>query len=455
VNEDGISGVLKGLAGEASFTLRLSGEAAEGTFALSGAVGEIKLKRTTLAAPEALGPPPQKLELSQKQWLEDLDALTRILTSEHGAPFHRISAGEFSQAVRHTRRGIPNWTGPRVAAEFRRLSMLIGDGHTGVTLASGQPRYPLRTFWFDDGVRVVETSDDHRNLLGAEVRALGGIPISQVLARLRPFSPLGETEWSYRGDLPALLNRPEILAAAGLPAASRQAWTFRLPTGEMSTVRLEPGPFTRQERAALGDRPPLWEAHTGEPFWSLAWPASDTLYVNFRTYEGLAENAASLGRRLDAERPARLVLDLRDNGGGDYEEGRRLLIPEVVKRPWINREGALYVLVGRNTFSAAMVNAADFRSRTNATLVGEPIGEKPNSWQESRRFYLPNSGLRVGVSTRYYSFAPGGTDMISPQIYAPPRWQDWRDGRDNAMQAIWREVFRHRLTGSRPPSADR
>jgi len=31
------------------------------------------------------------------------------------------------------------------------------------------------------------------------------------------------------------------------------------------------------------------------------------------------------------------------------------------------------------TFSAAMNNAAQFRSRTEAILVGQTIGEKPNS----------------------------------------------------------------------------
>jgi hypothetical protein len=146
---------------------------------------------------------------------------------------------------------------------------------------------------------------------------------------------------------------------------------------------------------------------------------------------------------------------MRGNGGGDYQLGRALLIPQITSRPWINRPDALFVLVGRNTFSAAMANAADFGSMTNATMVGEPIGENPNSWQEPRHFYLPHSGLRVAVSTRYYSFAPTGTDAIVPDIHAPPHWRDWVLGLDSGVAAVWTEVLRRQIRPSEPDRRSR
>ena len=74
---------------------------------------------------------------------------------------------------------------------------------------------------------------------------------------------------------------------------------------------------------------------------------------------------------IDRSRPARAVIDLRQNGGGDFFEGREHLIEPIRKRPAINQKGRLlFVVVGRATFSAAMVNAIDFRKQTNAILVG-------------------------------------------------------------------------------------
>lgn len=440
-----VSGGIEGEGATGEFTLRIEGDDAAGSFSLGPARGTLTLRRTTASAAEALGPPPQNLSLTPAQWQEDLAALIRILTTEHGAPFHHVREADFRRAARGIAAATPRSTGPEIAAAFRRLSMMIGDGHTGVALPARQPRFPLRTFWFDDGIGIVATLPEHRALLGARVRAVGGVPIGEVLRRLRPYSPMNETEWSYRAVLPALINRPHILEAAGIARGGRVAWTFAMPDGGRRTVMLDAGEFPIVGRALLGGGPPLWERRPDEPFWMRQWPASGTLYVNFRGYRGLAANAAALGRALDEMRPLRLVIDMRDNGGGDYTLGRELLIPEIVRRPWINRRGALYVLVGRYTFSAAMVNAADFRSMTQAILVGEPIGEKPNSWQESRRFYLPNSGLPVGVSTLFYRFAPEGVEAIEPDIYAPPTLRDWARGDDPAMAAVWREVFRRSL----------
>ncbi|MGI9078699.1 MAG: S41 family peptidase [Gemmatimonadaceae bacterium] len=425
-----------GAAGE--FTLRLRSGAAEGEFTLGDARGTIAMRRTTATAQEALGPPPQKLDLTAEQWRVDLDELIRILTLEHGSPFHRVSREAFEAEAARVRAQLSSLTGAAVATAFRRLSMLIGDGHTGVSLLRGSPRYPVLTFWFADGLRVVQTTREHRHLLGARLKAVDGVPFRTIAARLRSYSPLGETDWSWRADLPYLINRPELLQSVGLALKGPSVWTFEAANGRTERVTLIPAELPAVGQEHLGGQPPLWARQPEEQFWSEFWPGTRTLYVNFRGYDELARNSAALAAELDAKRPRRLIIDMRDNGGGDYTRGRELLLPVITQRPWINRRDAVFVLVGRHTFSAAMANAADFKSRTNATLVGEPIGEKPNSWQEPRRFYLPNSGLPVNVSTRWYAFAANGENAIEPHVKAEPRWQDWARGRDNAIAAILR-----------------
>lgn len=428
-----------GAAGE--FALRLGNETAVGEFSLGGAPGTISMRRTTADAKEALGPPPQRLDLTAEQWSEDLNELTRILTREHGSPFHRVSREVFDAEVARVRANLPHLTGPGVATAFRRLSMMIGDGHTGVSLLRGSPRYPVLTFWFADGLRVVETTPEYKRLLGATLTAIDDVPLKTIASRLRSYSPLGESDWSWRADLPFLINRPELLQSVGLARNGSSVWTFRAANGRAERITLLAEEFLKSRRVQLGGQLPQWERRPDEQFWTEFWPERQTLYVNFRGYDELAGNSAALETELDAKRPRRLVIDMRDNSGGDYTKGRELLLPVITQRPWINRRDALFVLVGRHTFSAAMTNAADFKSRTNATLVGEPIGENPNSWQEPRRFYLPNSGLVVNVSTRWYAFAASGVDVIAPHQMAEPRWQDWARGRDTAIDAIFR---RHR-----------
>jgi len=96
--------------------------------------------------------------------------------------------------------------------------------------------------------------------------------------------------------------------------------------------------------------------------------------------------------------------------------------------------GHLYVLIGVATFSAAMNNAAHFRERTAAILVGEPIGERPNSYQEPREVKLPNSGLILRTSTQYYAFVHDDENVIRPDRTIVPTWSEFEEGRDRVME---------------------
>jgi hypothetical protein len=91
-------------------------------------------------------------------------------------------------------------------------------------------------------------------------------------------------------------------------------------------------------------------------------------------------------------------------------------------------------------FSAAMTNAADLRLRTSATLVGEPIGERPNSYQEVRFFNTPNSHLRLGVSIKFYEALPGAGDpeAVTPHVSRPPTWKRFARGEDDALEWVRR-----------------
>jgi hypothetical protein len=69
-------------------------------------------------------------------------------------------------------------------------------------------------------------------------------------------------------------------------------------------------------------------------------------------------------------------------------------------------------------------------------LVGQPIGEKPNSYQESRRMTLPNSHLVVGYSVRFYKFVESGENAIRPDQEVVPSWADYKAGRDPVLEWV-------------------
>ncbi len=253
-----------------------------------------------------------------------------------------------------------------------------------------------------------------------------------MLERLKVFIGQGETPWGYRSAAPYLLYRADLLEAIGAARGGETEFLLRSYDGKLHRALLKAGPASAR-KVRVHDRGPLWQQRPEEGFWHERWP-DGTVYANWRSYEDLGVKSAALLSQLDKNRPRRLIIDLRDNGGGDFAVGREF-IQSVAKRPWLNQKGLLYVLVGRATFSAAMTNAVDFRKLTNATLVGEPAGARPNGWQEVRRDFLPNSGLAVSFSTKYYRFLPG-QELVRPDTLVAPKFADWTSERDVAVETI-------------------
>ncbi len=83
-----------------------------------------------------------------------------------------------------------------------------------------------------------------------------------------------------------------------------------------------------------------------------------------------------------------------------------------------------------------MNNAAQFRTKAHAMLVGEPPGEVPNSYQERRDFRLPKCHLLVNYSTRYYQFLPTDAQALLPDKMIEPDWKDYQAGKDAALEWI-------------------
>lgn len=103
------------------------------------------------------------------------------------------------------------------------------------------------------------------------------------------------------------------------------------------------------------------------------------------------------------------------------------------------------MITGRRTFSAAMVNAIDLRNLLGATLVGEPPGEKPNSYQENDEMVLPRSKIVISYSTRYYTFLEPDADAVMPDQLIAPTFEAFRDRRDEPLEWV--------LKAMEPPKA--
>jgi C-terminal processing protease CtpA/Prc len=146
------------------------------------------------------------------------------------------------------------------------------------------------------------------------------------------------------------------------------------------------------------------------------------------------ETRATCPSKSDEFDARRIIIDLRTNGGGD-ETVAWPLIKALEKSERFSEEGDIIALTSRYTFSSAMSNSEQFRSWAGAVLIGEPTGGKPNHFGQLNSFTLPNSGLTVSHSTRWFQKVEGDPDAVHPDVRIDVGSSDLFSGNDPVFDA--------------------
>ncbi len=370
------------------------------------------------------------------------------MESIHPDLFHGVSRAEFDAAVDDLRDRLPSLDDDEILVGLMRLVAMISaegrDGHMGLWPPDNPDlvhRFPIRVWEFPDGLYVTAARAPNEGLVGSRILAVDGVLIDEVLRWIDPVVPR-DNDSNLRDARSVFLTSAEVLA--GLRIAD-DATTLTLeveaPDGARSTASVE-----AVDGETFADWVGGWElplpARPGLPFlddldeeFVLTYLSSSrALVVGYHHVEESSSELVDAIRAAMREQPVdRLILDLRNNGGGEaggYRELLRFLSGVEVDR--------LVVPIGRLTFSAA----ASFvvlleRQVPDALFVGEPTGGAPNLWADPVPVTLPSSRLNVLVASKYFDI--GGPDdarlAVEPDLAVPLTAADYFAGRDSVLEA--------------------
>jgi hypothetical protein len=407
-----------------------------GTFEIAGDKGTMTLARTGDAlAADAMTP---RLDLTAAQWRDDLKAFAREMPKRHANAFFLLPREKFDEEITALDRKLDTLNGDEVFVGLQRIAKSIGDGHTGIGAPADRRVMPIEVTKFGDDFRVTAAGPGLEDTLGARIRQIGGMPIDDVWRRTLTLAPQGELKELREGD--ALIYLARGYALHGLDITKDRNHAVYALEGDRGRVfardiqGLMPGEAAKM-KSGFSDAALRFQ-HPGDPLWCKALPKDHAVYCAWHSYQGLDVLAKAMFALIDQTHPKKLVIDMRDNGGGDNTVGYAQLVQPLKARADINLRGHFFVLIGPFTFSAAMNNAAQFQDETRAILAGETIGEKPNSYQEPRQFRLPNSHLVVRASTLWYAFRKHGENAIRPDKEIIPSWADMKAGRDPVLDWV-------------------
>jgi len=347
-----------------------------------------------------------------------------------------------------------------VVAVMRLMGHRDRDGHSGAW-AMAQPGPVLRAWpiwlWdFPDGLRVVAAREPNGDLVGARLVKVGRSPIADARREIEPLVPRDNAS-SLRSNLPMYLTLPDVLREMGLVQAGDPGLTFELLDGTTRSLTPDALPMDKFRDwifGAYGGRfpdglppdadGPLYLRHRDLAFWSQAVKDPAGFYVGYNEVARTGSDGRSIGDVgvavvgvADAQPNQPIVIDLRNNGGGDnntYGPLRQAVETVVHAKP-----GAVSLITGRVTFSAAGNFVTDLlvgKAAAGIHLVGEPPGGGLDIYGDVRVVTLPESGIVVLVSSRYHDRAPGDKRLqLLPDIPVELTWADYAAGRDPVLAA--------------------
>ncbi|HYI21658.1 MAG TPA: PT domain-containing protein [Candidatus Limnocylindrales bacterium] len=408
------------------------------------------------SSPPMTGGPTSSLPVDPRTagWRSDLATLISAREDMHPNPWHSISRDDYVAEVDSVIARIPELDDDELFVELTRLAALPNsfgrDGHGGTYPWGegdyGVSMYPLRLYWFSDGVFVTDALAEHRDLVGARVDAIAGHDIDELLNAVEPLVSR-DNQQQVLSSSPLFMLVANILHGLGFVPDATSAVEFTLTRdGEVITDDLEPVPMS-SVGSLLGGHyfwsvpprsgGPLWLSNLDDEMWFEVDADSSTLFVGYNAVgAGLYFDIDDLTGIVDSGDVDRMVIDVRHNGGGDNSTFGPLL--DLVARAADELTCGVYVAMGRATFSAAGNFVTDVDRDTNAVLVGEDLGTSPNQYGDGRPVDLTHSGAIVRFAVQYVvrSDLDDPRLTIEPDIEAPLSSSDYFGDRDPVLEAI-------------------
>jgi tetratricopeptide (TPR) repeat protein len=355
---------------------------------------------------QALPPTPTKAE-----WIEDLHYLADQMAEKHKDLFALVDSSKWRETVGEIENRIPRLSDSQIEMELFRLTALPNDAHTFPFImfpCFDLHSFPFKIYGFPDGWYIVDAGRGYKEFIGARILKIGSENIKDIYKKY-PILLATENESSRKERFTYMIVMPEWLDYHKIiDDIDKADFTLQKKSGEqivvsVPSVKFFPHFLWSNDFAIDNDQPPVFTNYREDWYRFEHLKKGNALYIQFNqsvnqpgreTLDAFVQRLKDFAGDYEFER---CIIDIRNNDGGDrmYDELLRFL-RDTEK---INRRGGLFVLIGRRTFSAAVMFATQLQLQTKTIFIGEPTGQGPVFFGGPYLVELPHSRLVFSVST--------------------------------------------------------
>lgn len=389
----------------------------------------------------------EPLRAEQRQ--EDLDFLyEKVLVGTHPDLFANTPEEQFLALKGEVEKRLESESQEEFLLDLMRLTALAKDSHTSLSVgeAANFRAYPFSLIRRGGNWYLSAAPSEYGKLLGKEVLDLAGEPVEKVAAALGVL---------FSSDNPVHLQRQfrqacnvaDLYEYLGLVEPGKPL-AVTLEGGQVLSLKpINPADMNQTGVVRLSDRikgRPETEARDVNYF---SKPLSEEVYyIQYNVCQEdknlpMEDFAAQVEKDLEGGGYWRVLLDLRNNGGGS--DGVIWPLFEVLRKKMDSEASVELVgLIGENTFSSALINAVEIQEM-GGKLAGEPTGGSVCHFGAVKTFSLPNSGVRGQVSSKYIDLntlldaaAGRGVEALEPDEPLSQTLEDTLNGEDSVVRSL-------------------
>lgn len=389
-------------------------------------------------------------------WDYEIDLLARELANKHPDLFFKTDSGWYYQAMKEVAGESKGKSLFQVSVRLQQVLAAMGDAQTMINyhfLVEKPQILPVELYWFSDGIYFLETDKAYESLLGKKLLSVNQVPIEVVLDSLETLL-VPHNQMVLKNQAPRMLTWFQLLEYFGFAEGNELSLQASGPSGEVTSqsiflpvelgemVSIHPlslplgwqdqksffrASYLENEKVYYIQYNRCWSREAEEDYGS---GASALFMPSFKEFE------KQLYPELKKMKYNKLVFDIRFNKGGYAAQGTEFI--RKINRSLPKDLGQIYVLVGRATSGAAIINVVDFMHTAQVLLVGEETSGKPNFFGEVNRFVLPESRLIVTYPTKYFKLLDEDLPSLRPGLSTPLGFEEYLKGIDPALEAAFK-----------------
>jgi tetratricopeptide (TPR) repeat protein len=387
----------------------------------------------------------------EQGWTHDIDHLYHEIKRVNPDYRHRPFPAEFERRYAELKVNVPRLSDEEIFVGMGRMLAILHQGHTTL-FADNEVRtparlLPVRFYVFPDGIHIIDADEGFKHLIGSRVLSIGSLSAEDALRRVNQAS-------STDGDMEHLTAVSRLVVSyvlRGIGAIENvESATLQIQgqNGQQQALTLSTTP-ARNFNAALVAPPrvpaPLFLRHMERKHWEQALPEHDALYVQVNALQpDQDETLPQFGERLWSVLQERghknLILDLRHNAGGTTQSYPQLLRTLVAFSRVSGNQ--LYVLIGRQTYSAAANLITDLERLADPVFVGEASAECCNLYGDAASVLLPYSRLRARVTAVKWQLSTPSDRRreMTPEVPVQLTAKAYFAGQDPPLEAVFRLI---------------